>query len=512
MGMHRSQNEWFRWVIFLVVAAVLGALVWVGWPFITHRQTAPQLGNSGPNTTVSIGITDMPKSLDIRAQESSAAERLLIDNVYETLVTVDQNNQLKPSLATQWKVSDNGLTYTFTIAPNLTFSNGHALDASDVVWSLQQAVTKKYAGIDDLGELKSITSPNSTTVVITLTQTNPTLLRALSGRLGIVYDSEAGNIDYATQAVGSGPFTAGTFASGQSLTLKYNQRYHGTKAHIGTVKFVQYADDNAVISALTDGTIDMAAPVSAGVATGIKDQSNITVAEGATTDKVLLAYNNSTDSLMSDEQIRKAMRYLIDASGIASSQPDFGGNLGGPISPLEPGYEDLTGLYPHDVDKASSMFAYFDPSFVETVNLVVTEQYRSMAETIKQQIEQLPRPAVNLEVLSDADYAQRMQDGSWELTLTSMNGTDDASTFADPSSMFHYDRSEAQQAYASARAATNDQEYSDRMKAYAHILSDDAASDWLYTRKCFTAASTKLSGYPTALIDQRMPLAELTVK
>ena len=52
----------------------------------------------------------------------------------------------------------------------------------------------------------------------------------------------------------------------------------------------------------------------------------------------------------------------------------------------------------------------------------------------------------------------------------------------------------------------------EKMKVYARKLSEDAASNWLYTRKCFTVASTKLSGYPTALIDQRMPLADLTVK
>ena len=50
------------------------------------------------------------------------------------------------------------------------------------------------------------------------------------------------------------------------------------------------------------------------------------------------------------------------------------------------------------------------------------------------------------------------------------------------------------------------------MKTYARKLSEDASSNWLYTRKCFTVASTKLSGYPAALIDQRMPLADLTVK
>ena len=63
-----------------------------------------------------------------------------------------------------------------------------------------------------------------------------------------------------------------------------------------------------------------------------------------------------------------------------------------------------------------------------------------------------------------------------------------------------------------ARAATNDADYEARMKAYARLISEDAASDWLYTRKCFTVASTKVSGYPTSMINRRMPLAGLTVK
>ena len=51
-------------------------------------------------------------------------------------------------------------------------------------------------------------------------------------------------------------------------------------------------------------------------------KDGLTVKEGATTDKVLLAYNNGTDSLLSDEQARKAFRYQIDAAGIASAQPE----------------------------------------------------------------------------------------------------------------------------------------------------------------------------------------------
>ncbi|MBT1174027.1 ABC transporter substrate-binding protein [Bifidobacterium sp. LC6] len=505
---HSNAHGLRNWGIFLGVACALAAAVCAGLFFMGNRGSIDDLMLPEPGGTVKVGVTDLPQSLDVRSQSSPAAERILLDNVYETLIRVDQKNQLQPSLATSWKISSDGLTYTLSIVDKVRFSNNHPLDASDVVWSLQQAVSQDHADVDQLGELKSITNPNASTVVITLAKPNPTLLRALSGRLGIVYDSEAGDVDYSKQAVGSGPFTA-YLDTGRRLTLTDNREYHGDHPQVNNIMFVKEADEATLIKQLKAGDLDMAMPASTSVAQEFAAASGFKVSEGTTTSKVLLAFNNGTDSLMSDEQIRKAMRHLIDASAIASSQPDSAGPLGGPISPLESGYEDRTGDFPHNVGTARTMLGFFSPEFIQTVNLVVTERYRTLGENIAQQISQVPLPKVNLEVVSDEDYAKRIQDGAWELTLMSMDDTDDAGTFANPDSMFHYDHAEAEQAYASAREATNDQEYAERMKAYAKILSEDAASDWLYTRKCFTVASDTVSGYPTSLIETRMPLVSL---
>ncbi|TPF93942.1 ABC transporter substrate-binding protein [Bifidobacterium sp. UTBIF-78] len=549
-------HAWVQWGVFLGMVALLSALVWGGWSVLHHRIAWPGFGGAAASSTdgtVKVGVTDVPESLDIRPFAAAAstagengttgatnqlgssadvtaldtvpsAERLLIGNVYETLVTTDQHNQLKPGLATGWTVSEDGLTYTFTIANGATFSNGHTLDATDVVWSMQQSVVAKASGVDALGDLRSVTNPDAHTVVIALGQPNPTLPRALAGPLGAVFDAEGVGIDYATQSAGSGPFIVDGFRPGRSLTLKRNGAYHGTLAASAAVTITAYDDDDALAQAVRSGAIDWAPGLGADVATTLRQgaqsegqsggQSDgtggkVTVSTGATTSKVLLAYNHGNDSLLSDEQVRKAFRHQIDATGIAASQQDSGGALGGPISAMEPGYEDLTGLFPYDTVKAQSMLAYFGDEYLTTVNLVVTERWRSVAETIKNQIEQGARPRVNLEVLPDADYAARIQAGTWEMTILSMNGTDDAGMFVDTDSIFHYDDAEAQQAYASARAATNETDYAARMKTYARALSEDAAADWLYTRVCFTAARASLAGYPTAMVDQRLPLAEV---
>ena len=222
----KRNNTWSKWGIFLGVAVALGALVVVGWTFM-QNQFQP---GSSLDADVTIGIDDMPQSLDIRSDSSAAAERLLVDNVYETLVTVDQDNKLQPGLATSWKTSDDGLTVTLTLQSGVTFSNDHTLDASDAVWSLQQNVTNKVADVDELGDLASVTNPNATTVVITLAKPNPTLLRALSGRLGIVYDSESSSADYQRKAIASGPFTVADFQPGHSLKLARSDKIG--RAHV----------------------------------------------------------------------------------------------------------------------------------------------------------------------------------------------------------------------------------------------------------------------------------------
>ena len=113
----------------------------------------------------------------------------------------------------------------------------------------------------------------------------------------------------------------------------------------------------------------------------------------------------------------------------------------------------------------------------------------------------------NLEVLdSAADVTERMNAGTYNIALTTMSDEGDASVFDNGQSVFHFENGDAQQAYANAMAATNDNDYQARMRDYARAVSENAASDWLYTRKNFLAVSDGLQGYPKNLTDRLLPL------
>ncbi|MCH4209761.1 ABC transporter substrate-binding protein [Bifidobacterium sp.] len=511
MTQHRKHDVAKRWGIFAAVAMALFAAIWLGWSLLNHQDVIPGIGPLQTNTTVTVGLRQAPASLDIRAQDGHAIDQALLGNVYETLVQRNQNNELEPGLAKTWNISKDALTYTFTLHSNLHFSNGNRLDAADVVWSLQQAIRHHYTGWNELGSLKSVQNPDPSTVVIALAKPNPTLLRALSWRPGIVYDSQS-DIDYGDQALGSGPFIVSGYEAGRSITLKRNDSYWSGSAASSQVTLRYFSDDASLIKALHDGSVNMAVPSNPDLETSVDEDPTLKVVDGMSTSKVLLAYNGGTDSIFSDLHVRQATRYIIDSTALMRTQADAAQQLGGPISPLEPGYENLTGLFPYDVAKAQSMFSYFSTHYLGTLVFVVPQRYQSLGEAVTQQLQAHSRFNVQMQVVDDATLKSRMATGDYTMALLTMDGTDDAGLFADPKSPLRYENGAAQQQYAKAMAATSDSSYRKGMQAFARTVSQDAASDWLYTRKSRIVAKVKLSGYPKNMVDQLLLLKDLLTR
>ncbi|MCH9277230.1 ABC transporter substrate-binding protein [Bifidobacterium amazonense] len=510
--MHRQKKTALRsWLVFVATTVILSLVAWLGWSWAQGTITLPRATPSNLSTaSVTVGLTDAPQSLDIRTDASANVERALLGNVYETLVSRDDNNQIVAGVAKSWTVSSDGLTYDFTLHRGMTFANGHKLDSADVVWSMQQIVKNKYQGATALSGLASVANPSPTKVTLTLSKPDPTLLRALSGRAGIVYDSEW-NGDYATQTAGSGPLEVTAFDKGGSVTLSRNDRYWGDPSGAQTVTLKYYANDDALAKAALNGDVNAFFTPDAAAVKQLDGQSSWQVESGTSTTKVMLALNNDTNSIFSDAQARQIVRYAVDAKTIAASASDSAGELGGPIGPLEEGYEDLTGLFPFDQVKAAQMIAFFatGAAYFGTVELVVPTAYQSLGETVAGYLRSVGIDT-NVQAADAATVAQRVKDGQYTMAL--LAGDADAAEFGTSDNVFRYTNGTVQDAYKSAMAATNDADYQSRMKTFAKTVSQDAAADWLYSRKTFAAAAKGVTGLPKNMTDDYLPLAKATVK
>jgi len=457
---------------------------------------------------VTIGLKLAPVSLDIRHQSGSAIEQVLIGNVYEALLSRDSDNQVQPGLAKSWDISEDGKTYTFHLNKNMSFSNGDKLDAEDVAWSINQLKEQQYYNANQVASLEKAIAVDADTVQLTLSSPDSNLLWYLTGRPGLVFDKQA-KYDAKTEAIGSGPYTVESFDSSSKMVLKANPKYWGTahKAVTQNVILRFLTDDNAAVNALKSGDVDVLSPVNATLAKSLDAKTyKVSAADGS--DKYVLAFN-CTNAKLSDKRVRQAIRYAINHKEIIASRGDVDYALGGPIPSVDPGYEDLTDLYPYDLDKAKSLMAEAGYSTDKPLTLTLTYANTYGTELGDQLRSQLADIGIELNI-NYVEFSTWLQDvhanGDYELSLVDHAESHDFYKWTTPDYYYHYDNKEVQSLYAKALAATDDASRDDYLRQAAKIVSEDAPADWLFGYRVSVAYSRNISGFPEKLSQTVLPL------
>ena len=494
----------------MVVAVIAGAAFAFG-----GKKDSKNAASSGTYAdTVTIGLKLAPTNLDIRNTAGSALDQILIGNVYEGLVARDSKNQVVPAIASSWETSKDGLTYTFHLNKNMTFSNGDKLDAEDVAWSINELIAKDYHDADALAAVDKVEAKDADTVVITLKSANSNLLWTLTGRPGLVFDKDA-KYDLKTQAIGSGPYTVSKFVENSSITLKTNEKYWGkNKAKTPTVVVKYLADDNAAVNALKSGDVQVLAPITENLAEPFKsDSANYTVKAGDGTDKFVLGFNNASGSKLADKRIRQAIRYAINHKELIASRGGADKALGGPIPSLDPGYEDLTNLYPYDQGKAKSLMAEAGYSADKPLELSLTYANIYGTELGDQLRSQLKPIGIDLKV-NVVEFSTWLQDvytnHDFDISLVDHNESHDFASWTDPTYYFGYDNKDVTKLYNEGVAATSDKERDAKFAEAAKLVSEDAAADWLFNYRTTTATAKGVEGFPFNLNQTVLPLYNVT--
>src|SRR3954454_21164773 len=125
-------------------ASTGGALLATQLPSSTTPGVLAQEAAGGPIRWSLTGVSDLV-SLD-PAKASDQQGFTVIAMLYGGLVKLDEKLLVVPSLAEEWSISDDSLTYTFTLRDGITFSDGTPITADDVVWTFNHALDPKTGG------------------------------------------------------------------------------------------------------------------------------------------------------------------------------------------------------------------------------------------------------------------------------------------------------------------------------------------------------------------------------
>lgn len=495
----------------LATSALLltGGLLLTSCAGAESAPSASPTGEPDPDASITVGLVLEPTNLDIRRTSGAALEQILIDNVYEGLVTRTQDNEIEESLASAYEISDDGLTYTFTLHEGVTFHDGSPLTVDDVVASLTQVKDDpEFVGHAALASVASIAASDESTVVLTLSQPDQNLLFALTGPAGLVLRS-GDETDLKTAANGTGPFTLAQWRQGDSIELTRNDEYWGDPAGVAGVVLQYIPDFTAGVNAALDGSLDVLTAVQPDLAPQLDGVNGFTLTTGQTTDKGTLAFNN-TRAPLDDVRVREALRLAIDhdalVDAIGAGQTQYG-----PIPALDPGYEDLSDVAPYDPERARELL---EEAGVEDLDLTLTIPSFYGTTVPQVLVSDFDEIGVTLEVDS-VEFATWLNDvytnHDYELSFVLHVEPRDFGNFADPTYYFGYDNPEVQALYAQALATVDPDESAELLAEAARIVSEDHAADWLYTGATITAVGPGVSGFPVDSINSRIDLAGVTV-
>ncbi|MBE7324730.1 ABC transporter substrate-binding protein [Nocardioides sp. Y6] len=169
-----------------------------------------------------------------------------------TLLTRNADLSIGTDLATDYHVSDDGLTWTVDLRTDAVFTDGEPVTADDVAYTFTTAA--EQGGLTDVTGLEEAVAVDEDTVELRLDQPRSTFVNRLVS-LGIVPE-HAHDKGYAQRPVGSGPFTFVDWQKGQQLVVERNDAYYGDKPDFERLVFV-FTDEDASLAAARTGDVDV---------------------------------------------------------------------------------------------------------------------------------------------------------------------------------------------------------------------------------------------------------------
>ena len=373
--------------LLLSAALLAAALCGCGGGKPVASQTADPTGTAGQpeaKSELTIGISqDLDDSLDPHKM-TAAGTREVLFNVFEGLVKPDTEGNLIPAVAESYVIADTGDTFTFKLREGVRFHNGGTVTVGDVVYSISRAAGLETGEplIAAFAAVESVEAADDETVVI---KTKEPYLEFLSYLTAAIIPEGSSPAD---GLVGTGPYKFVSRAAQENVVLERFADDWGEPASIEKVTFKVIENADMLVMSLKSGAIDLCAHLTASQANELGD--GFTVLEGST-NVVQAMYLNNAYGPLQDVRVRQALCYGVDRQGILDLVADGKGSILG--SSMYPAfgkyYEDLTGLYPYDVEKAKSLLA--DAGYADgfALEITVPGNYQFHVDTAQALAEQL---------------------------------------------------------------------------------------------------------------------------
>lgn len=266
-----------------------------------------------------IGTTDSPTTLD-PADAYDYFSSNILNNTAETLVAYEPGtSDIVECLATDWTISEDGLTYVFTIREGVKFHDGTDLTAEAVKFSLDRARTIEGDPGFLLDDIEAIEVTGDYEVTITLSHPSSPFVSKLAYTVACIISPAAYSATEMkpTEIVGTGPYKLESpWVEGNPITLVRNPDYWGTPAFADKVVCQFYSNSAALKLAIEQKEVDVAYRTFNPLEEqGLKANSDLICLDGPSP-YIRYLVLNVTRPPFNNVNIRKAIAYAVDRPAI----------------------------------------------------------------------------------------------------------------------------------------------------------------------------------------------------
>ncbi len=393
------------------------------------------------------------ESLDPGSTSDGESSRVT-KQVLETLLDFeDESFELKPGLAHDWEVSDDGLTYTFHLEENVTFHDGtdfnaeavkinfdrfadpeheYAFADNEYVYFMYSTMFGGHKG-DDGHVVDEVNVVDDYTVEFILNKPLGFFLQNM-GMTYFAITSPAALEEFGPEInenpVGTGPFEFISWTKDESIVLEKNDDYWKEGLpKLDKLIFEVIPDNAARLIALRSGDIDIMDGLNPDDAEGIETDDELTLHAREENNFGYVGFNVQKEPL-DNATLRQALSHAIDREAIVEAlYAGYGSVAKNPLPPSYLGYNDDVEGYQYDVEKAKELLAeagYEDGLEIDLWTMPVARPYMPDPETTAEIIQNnFAEIGVTVNIVREewAPYLEKTMNGEHEIYMLGWSGT-----------------------------------------------------------------------------------------
>ncbi|MBR4731935.1 MAG: ABC transporter substrate-binding protein [Lachnospiraceae bacterium] len=452
---------------------------------------------------VVVGVQQDIDSLDPHKATAAGTKEILF-NIFEGLLKVNENGSLICAVASDYSVSEDGLTYTFTLRDNVKFHNGANVTAEDVKYSLERAsgLLDGTVLVASLATLKSVDVIDEHTVQVTTGSANLELIYSFTTAIIPKGSGEAEG----SNPIGTGPFSFVSYKPQEGLVVKKNPDYwQEGLPYLDEVNFKIVSGADSALLELKGHSIDLYSYLTDSQAAELANDYQILAAPS---DALQAMFLNNAVAPFDNVKVRQAVCYAMDRD--LANEFVTGGNgaiISAPMLPtLKDYYVDLNGTYGSgaNIEKAKQLLAEAGyPNGIE-FSLIVPSNYEAHVQTAEVLADQMQAAGINCKIelvewntwLEDVYKGRNYQASICAITSDMTPSYLMVRFQSDHKKNFiNFSSAEYDEVYKKAEASMNLQEKANFYKQAEEIFVKEAGTAFIQDPPITIALNKNLAGY-----------------